>query len=177
MIPCCLTQHVFFCIVMTDTMTTKKRKNSPYHSSFFLSPLLRAANRSGAGSSPIYGCLLISSLLRTFTMIRKNSLFCKLIRIKTSSKSIFDSFMIRFRPELETCPVCGAKGHCRIHDYYGRHMIDFREGAPAKDNLCILRVYCDSCEHVHAILPDFIIPYSSGSRGVLRMSPYGGASL
>lgn len=32
-----------------------------------------------------------------------------------------------------------------------------------KNNLCILRVYCDSCGHAHAILPDFIVPYSSYS--------------
>ena len=34
-------------------------------------------------------------------MIRKNALFCKIIRIKTSSKSLFLSFMQDFTPELE----------------------------------------------------------------------------
>lgn len=32
-------------------------------------------------------------------MIRKNSLLCNLIRIKTSSKFFFDTFMAQFRPE------------------------------------------------------------------------------
>ena len=94
-------------------------------------------------------------------MIRKNALFCKLIRIKISSKSIFNSFMEQFIPQLETCPVCEAKGACHIHDYYGRNIIDFRYGHPVKDDLCIMRLFCDSCEHAHAILPDIIIPYSS----------------
>ena len=34
----------------------------------------------------------------TYTMIRENSLFCKLIRIKSSSKALFGSFMAGFRP-------------------------------------------------------------------------------
>lgn len=71
--------------------------------------------------------------------------------------------MASFCPELETCPVCGARGHCRIHDYYGRRIIDIRNGVPVTDNLCVLRVFCDSCEHAHAILPDIIIPYSGYS--------------
>ncbi len=43
-------------------------------------------------------------------MIRENSRFCKLIRIKTSSKALFDSFMDGFRPELQICPCCVVKG-------------------------------------------------------------------
>lgn len=96
-------------------------------------------------------------------MIRKNLLLCKIIRIKTSSKSLFDSYMEQFQPELETCPICGSAGNCHIHDYYGRSIIDFLSGRKHKENLCIMRVFCDSCEHAHAILPDSIIPYSSYS--------------
>lgn len=103
-------------------------------------------------------------------MIRKNSLFCKIIRIKSSSKSIFESFMAQFHPEMETCPVCGSKGQCHIHAYYGRNITDFQNGKPTREILCILRVYCDSCKHSHAILPDFILPYSGyGLLFVLRV--------
>lgn len=103
------------------------------------------------------------------TMIREKSLFCKLIRIKNSSKDLFDSFMDAFRPELQTCPCCGAKGSCRIHAYYGRSLVDFIGGAPVRHNLCILRLVC-SCGHTHAILPDFIIPYSGyGLFFILRL--------
>ena len=92
-------------------------------------------------------------------MIRENSLFCKLIRIKTSSKALFDSFMDGFRPELAACPCCGANGSSRIHAYYDRSLVDFINGTPVRHSLCILRLIC-TCGHTHAILPDFIIPYS-----------------
>lgn len=71
--------------------------------------------------------------------------------------------MARFQPEQETCPTCGSTGNCHIHDYYGRSIIDFRNGHLQKDNLCVMRVFCDSCRHAHAILPDCTIPYSSYS--------------
>ena len=71
--------------------------------------------------------------------------------------------MALFRPELETCPICGSAGNCHIHDYYGRSIIDFQDGTQKKSDLCVLRVFCDSCNHAHAILPDIIIPYSSYS--------------
>ena len=84
-------------------------------------------------------------------MIRKNLLFCKIIRIKTSSKSLFDSYMERFKPERETCPICSSTGNCHIHHYYGRSIIDFKAGRQEKSDLCVLRVFCDSCRHAHDI--------------------------
>ena len=95
----------------------------------------------------------------TYTMIREKSLFCKLIHIKSSSKVLFDSFMAGFHPQLQTCPCCGTKGNCRIHAYYDRSLADFMGGAPVRHSLCIMRLIC-TCGHTHAILPDFIIPYS-----------------
>lgn len=71
--------------------------------------------------------------------------------------------MEQFKPELETCPICGSTGNCHIHDYYGRSIIDFKAGRQDKSHLCVLRVFCDSCQHAHAILPDIIIPYYSYS--------------
>lgn len=71
--------------------------------------------------------------------------------------------MAKFQPHLETCPLCGSTGNCHIHDYYGRSIIDFRDGKHQKSDLCVMRVFCDSCKHAHAILPDVIIPYSSYS--------------
>ena len=114
------------------------------------------------GHALINGCLSYTQSLYT-VMIRKNLLLCKIIRIKTSSKSLFDSYMERFKPERETCPICGSTGNCHIHHYYGRSIIDFKAGRQEKSYLCILRVFCDSCRHTHAILPDVIIPYSSYS--------------
>lgn len=73
-------------------------------------------------------------------MIRKNLLLCKIFRIKTSSKSLFDPYMDKFQPHLETCPICGSTGNCHIHDYYGRSIIDFRAGKREKYDLCVMRV-------------------------------------
>lgn len=69
--------------------------------------------------------------------------------------------MAHFHPEFETCPICGSKGNCHIHDYYSRSLTDFHNQKKHTDNLCIARVMCESCKHTHAILPDVIIPYSS----------------
>lgn len=68
--------------------------------------------------------------------------------------------MERFHPELETCPVCGQTGQCHVHAYYGRSIMDHSSGRNARENLCVMRVICNSCGHSHAILPDIIIPYS-----------------
>lgn len=97
------------------------------------------------------------------TMIRKNSLFIKLFKIKTSSKSLFEQFMSLVRPELETCPVCGSSGNLHVHCYYKRYLIDFIGGKSVRHEATVLRCICDSCGSSHAILPDFIIPYCSYS--------------
>ena len=68
--------------------------------------------------------------------------------------------MEHLRPELETCPICGTKGSCHVHDYYGRTLIDLHAGERTSFMLSIQRVYWDSCEHAHAILPDILIPYT-----------------
>ena len=99
----------------------------------------------------------------TITMIRKNSLFIKLFKIKTSSKSLFEQFMPLVRPELETCPFCNASGKLQIHSYYKRWLIDFIGGKCVRHEVTVLRCICDSCSSTHAILPDFIIPYCSYS--------------
>lgn len=69
--------------------------------------------------------------------------------------------MANFREELETCPICKSTGNCHVHGYYGRRLIDYRNGQMEEAELCVLRVICDSCGHTHAILPDVIVPYSS----------------
>lgn len=96
-------------------------------------------------------------------MIRKNSLSCKLFHIKISSAEIFISLMKNFHPRSETCPICGSSGNCHILAYYDRSLTDFVNGRRITSSLCIRRVYCDSCKHSHAILPDIIVPYSTFS--------------
>ena len=71
--------------------------------------------------------------------------------------------MAKFQPHLETCPLCGSSGNCHIHDYYDRSLVDFHSGIRTRYSLCVMRVFCDSCAHAHAILPDVMIPYSAFS--------------
>lgn len=70
--------------------------------------------------------------------------------------------MASFRPELEVCPCCGCRGNCKVHAYYYRYILDFRNGKPCCARIWVMRVIC-SCGHTHAILPDFIIPYRQHS--------------
>ena len=93
-------------------------------------------------------------------MIREKALFCKLFYIKKSSKVLFQSYMDKYRPELDTCPYCGARGHCRIHGYYKRRIGEFRDGTVIWEKVNVMRVRCTGCGHTHAILPDVIIPYT-----------------
>ncbi len=101
--------------------------------------------------------------LKSKLMIRKNSLFCKMIRIKTSTKFLFDSFMADFFPESEECPICHSTGNCKLHADYQRSIIDIVHGRPVYQQICVTRVICESCDHTHAILPDSIIPYAQYS--------------
>ena len=96
-------------------------------------------------------------------MIRKNSLFCKIIRTKASSKFLFDSFISDFSPESEECPVCHSTENGKVHASYSRSIIDFIHGKPVYQSICVTRMICESCGHTHSILPDTIIPYSQYS--------------
>lgn len=96
-------------------------------------------------------------------MIRKNLIKCKLIRIKSPGKALFGEYMDSFRPEMEQCPHCKAKGCCRIFAYYYRYLIDFVKGRPVVERVRVLRVICTSCNATHAILPDPVIPYEQHS--------------
>ena len=93
-------------------------------------------------------------------MIRKNSLFCKIIRMKKTSIQLFHEYMLSYSWEDETCPWCGSKGNCVSHGSYMRSMADLTYGKTVYGEICVLRLRCTSCGHTHAILPDVIIPYS-----------------
>lgn len=93
-------------------------------------------------------------------MIRKNSLICKMIRIKKTSIQLFNEYMLSYSWEDEACPWCGSKGNCVSHGSYMRSMADFTYGKTVYGEICVLRLCCTSCGHTHAILPDVIIPYS-----------------
>ena len=96
-------------------------------------------------------------------MIRKFSLFCKLIRIKTSSDSLFSSFMESYSHSLQECPSCHSKGNFIPHGSYWRNIIDFTNGKTTYHKISVRRFKCQSCGHTHAILPDIIVPYAQYS--------------
>ncbi len=95
-------------------------------------------------------------------MIRKNHLFCNLIRIKNSSNILIRNFMMSFDPHKEVCPICGRTGDCVPFASYDRYIIDFVYGSPVTSTIKISRIKC-SCGHTHAILPDPLIPYDQYS--------------
>lgn len=70
-----------------------------------------------------------------------------------------ESHMESFQAARETCPCCHVKGTCRPHAHYSRYLIGLTNGKQECRRITVLRVFCTSCRHTHAILPDFIIPY------------------
>ena len=96
-------------------------------------------------------------------MIRKFSLLCKLIRIKTSSESLFSIFMKDDSLSMEECPFCHSKGNLIPHGSYRRNIIDFTNGKTTYRKISVKRFQCQSCRHTHTILPDIIIPYAQYS--------------
>ena len=96
-------------------------------------------------------------------MIRNFSLFCKLIRIKTSSDSLFSAVMDSCSHILQECPSCHSKGNLIPHGSYRRNIIDFTAGKTTYRKISVKRLKCQSCGHTHAVLPDFIIPYAQYS--------------
>ena len=96
-------------------------------------------------------------------MIRKFSLFCKLIRIKTSSDSLFSAFMDSYSHTMQECPSCHSKGNFIPHGFYKRNIIDFTGGKATYHKISVKRLKCQSCGHTHAVLPDLIVPYAQYS--------------
>lgn len=92
-------------------------------------------------------------------MIRKNPINCNLIREDISAKSLFEASIRSFKPDLEACPACKAKGTLAFHACYGRYIIDIENCHRVENRISVPRYICSSCGHTHAVLPDPIIPY------------------
>jgi transposase len=70
----------------------------------------------------------------------------------------------KLRLMKKPCPYCGAKEPVwSYNDTYPRNLISFENGKEKTYVIDITRVYCSSCGHAHAILPEMIIPYKSYS--------------
>ena len=118
-------------------------------------------------------------------MIRKNSLLCKIIRMKKTSIQLFHEYMLSYSWEDETCPWCGSKGNCVSHGSYMRSMADLTYGKTVYGEICVLRLRCTSCGHTHAISPRCYHPllciwpflHPTGAGGILPSSAYGRKTL
>lgn len=125
-------------------VTYKKRKNSPYHSSFF--PFhLKHCKQVLRRSMPSYYGLYVNSRLALLCIcyVKENSLLCMIFRLKPP-QHLFVIPLSGFRPELATCTICGNCGSCHIHNYCSRLIIDFHEHHKVTENLCIMRIMCNS---------------------------------
>jgi|LGOV01.1.fsa_nt_gb transposase-like protein len=72
--------------------------------------------------------------------------------------------MLTFDANKLPCPFCGAKEpQWKHHAFYDRYIIEFTNSKVIVNTVTITRLRCDSCNSTHALIPDFLIPYSSYS--------------
>jgi hypothetical protein len=57
------------------------------------------------------------------------------------------------------CPKCGAKHSFTRHASYKRNICFMKNNNICEEEMCILRLKCNSCNSTHAILPNDVIPY------------------
>ncbi len=65
--------------------------------------------------------------------------------------------------QTAVCPGCGSRGICIPHGSYRRCVVDYVRGKVVYTSINVRRVRCTGCGHTHALLPDFIIPYTTYS--------------
>ena len=71
----------------------------------------------------------------------------------------------------QVCPVCGRHGSWQAHGQYEQSVIDYESGRVVYGRIKIRRVRCKSYGHTHAIIPDYIIPYSTWN-GFLQITVF-----
>lgn len=60
---------------------------------------------------------------------------------------------------IHTCPCCGAKDKFVKYGTYRRNFSCIIGDTIENYFICVQRVICKSCNHTHALLPNFIVPY------------------
>ena len=97
-------------------------------------------------------------------MIRRYSLFIRLLDLNVRSKSIYEGAVRCLRAEKFVCPRCLSKGALKYHGSYERNLVEFIHGRVIdNDKVKVLRYKCEQCKSTHALLPDVLIPYGSYS--------------
>lgn len=84
-------------------------------------------------------------------MIQIVSIYCSLF-FQEKYTNLIESLNI----SSLSCSACGTLGYCTRHAYYTRPIIT----DTGKLSIDILRVQCGACHKTHALLPDWIVPYS-----------------
>lgn len=97
-------------------------------------------------------------MLRFFRMIKK------FYSLHISEFDLYMSYVKSFNPLDFPCPKC----HCKYpgwkhHDYYPRYIISFENKKVKCHHVAVERLLCSSCDHTHAVIPEFLVPYRSYS--------------
>ena len=96
-------------------------------------------------------------------MIRNFTLFSKPHLFHFSDFTLVQHSLNAFSFSPSSCPFCDAKGCLSFHSSYFRDMLSLKDGLPFRFSLLIKRFFCSSCSHTHALLTDFLVPFSSYS--------------
>lgn len=103
-------------------------------------------------------------------MIKKSVELCKCFH-KFNKENEFQLYTtLKFENNLisSACPSCGAPAWAFHKDgHYKRQFICYQDNKVVYHEIMITCVECSSCGHSHAILPNYIIPYSSYSIGFI----------
>ena len=81
-----------------------------------------------------------------------------------SSYSEKNSYIQSLMPDItdidrNICPYCHAKGKLIKYGTYERNLSVLVDNEVENYRISIQRVICTSCNHTHALLPNFIVPY------------------
>ena len=81
-----------------------------------------------------------------------------------SSYSEVNSYIQSLMPDItdiyrNVCPCCHAKGKLVKYGTYERNISVLVDNEVENYRVSIQRVICTSCNHTHALLPNFIVPY------------------
>jgi len=97
-------------------------------------------------------------------MLRFFGLLQKLNFLKITAFDLYQAYARHFNSGKFKCPFCHAKHPVwKKHATYGRYIVSFESGKNITYKVIIIRYRCSSCEHTHALLPEFIVPYRSYS--------------
>lgn len=125
----------------------KKRRNQPSKVTFLLYvPRLHYKNE-----------------INNKVMIRVFYAFGKSKFNKMSDLSLFHEACATFSRDDFVCPKCGRKHDCSFIQPYGRYLITLENNLVVTHRIRVQQVRCSSCDSIHAILPDCLVPHSSYS--------------